>query len=143
MELLSLWVGYAHVRDPISCTARMLRAMLGAWVLVQIWIIATQYRVGWSAAAVPISPLLWGRSKFGAASVFAVAMGTLSIACVTLLARHPLARMIVPLRYCPPPLATTAIPWRKRSTPALVRALTIYLVLVLLTVVGVATRRGG
>lgn len=138
---LTLWAGYAAVREPISPAAWLLGALVAAWVPVHIWAIAIRYRGDYAEARIPMAPLVWTRVHLGAAIVGAsVAMGVLAVAGLDELAGARAAWVLGPVAVLSAFVGIVAVllPWHERLAPVLIRSVTAYLVLVLAAAIALA-----
>ncbi|MHB1783799.1 MAG: UbiA family prenyltransferase, partial [Acidimicrobiales bacterium] len=138
---LTLWAGYAAVREPISPAAWLLGALVAAWVPVHIWAIAIRYRSDYAKARIPMAPLVWTRVHLGAAIIGAsVAMGVLAVAGLDELAGARAPWVLGPVAVLSAFIGVVAalLPWHERLAPVLIRSVTAYLVLVLAAAIALA-----
>jgi protoheme IX farnesyltransferase len=138
---LTLWAGYAAVREPISDAAWLLGAMVGVWVLVHIWTIAVRYRPDYVSGNIPMAPVVWRRFQLAVASlVSTVAMGALATASLLILGAPAAVWVVVPMGVLSFLIAAGAVllPWHQRLASPLIRVITVYLVLVLFAAIGCA-----
>jgi protoheme IX farnesyltransferase len=138
---LTLWAGYAAVSEPISAPACLIGAMVAAWVPVHVWAIATRHRDDYSRARVPMAPVVWGRRQIAISLlVSCLAMGAFAVAGLAAIA-GPAATWVAGAVALLSVLVTAGavlLPWRQRLASPLIHLATAYLVLVLLSAIGLA-----
>lgn len=138
---LTLWAGYAAVREPISATAWLLGAVVAVWVPIHIWTIAVRYRADYATGSVPMAPVVWTPPQLAVASFLASGvMGALAVAALVSLGGPAATWLAISIGILSVLLATGSVllPWHEQLARPLIRAVTVYLVLVLVTVVGCA-----
>lgn len=131
---LTLWAGFTAVTARLSMPALLIGAMVGAWVPVHIWAIATRYGEDYIKAAVPMAPVVWSPRQLAVASTLSTAaMGVLAVAGLSLTGAAAAAWVAVPVAALS--LAATvgalALPWHRQLALPLTHFMTAYLVVVL------------
>lgn len=138
---LTLYAGYAAVRIPISLPALLAGLMVAAWVPAHIWAIGVRYRADYASASVPMAPVVWSPAHLAAASLLSdLAMGALATGAVLTLggtAAGPLAAVVATLSVLAL-LGSAALAQRQRLAGPLIKLLTLYLLFVLTSLIGLA-----
>ena len=137
----TLWAGYAAVRLPIEPSAWLLGGMAGVWVFVHIWVIALRYKDDYAAAGVPMAPLVWSRAQITAAlAASSLTMGVLATGAIVTLGGPASLWAGVSVAAISAIILVLAVlaPRRRVLARPLIRAITIYLIIVLGVALGCA-----
>ncbi len=136
---LTLFAGYTAVRAPIAFPALLAGLMVAAWVPVHIWALGVRYRADYACASVPMAPVVWGRARLALASLASsLAMGVLATGAFLSLGGALSRRLAagVAVLSALAALGSAVVPWRERIATPLVKLLTAYLLLVLISLIG-------